>query len=348
MSGVTAEPAPAFAPGLMPIDEVLFARDGALGRVLLNRPRAINALTDEMVASITAQLDAWASDQGIQSVSIEGAGDRGLCAGGDILQVRRAALGEGNPAEYWAREYDLDEAIARYPKTVVAVMDGIVMGGGVGLSGYAGLRLATERSRIAMPETRIGFFPDVGARYLLSRAPGELGTHLALTGITIDGPDAVAVGLADAVVRSAEIPSVLRKVGAGEEALDLGPSLSASALAAQREWIDECYAGDDPATIVGRLAESAVPGAREAAAVIRQRSPLSVAVTLEAIRRARRMGSLREVLDQDLVIGPHLARHGDLVEGVRALLVDRDNAPRWKHASVSDVSRAEVLAAFEP
>lgn len=345
---MTAEPAPDFAPGLIPVGEVLFARDGVLGRVLLNRPRAINALTDDMVASIAAQLDAWVDDPQVESVSIQGAGERGLCAGGDILQVRRAAMGSGTPAESWALEYDLDEAIASYPKTVVAVMDGIVMGGGVGISAHAGLRIATERSRIAMPETKIGFFPDVGALYLLSRAPGEIGTHLALTGSTIDGPGAVAAGLADAVVSSAAVPGLLRKVAAGEQVLDLGPSAGASGLAAQRDWIDQCYPGDDAVAIVRRLENSAVAEAREAAAVIRRRSPLSVAVTLEAIRRARRMDTLREVLDQDLVLGPHLARHGDLVEGVRALLVDRDNAPRWKHASVSDVTRAEVLAAFEP
>lgn len=344
---MTSETIPAYAPGLVATDEVLFARDGVLGRVLLNRPRVINALTDDMVASIRAQLDAWVDDPGIQSVSIEGAGDRGLCAGGDILAVRRAVLGDGDPTVFWAREYDLNEAIADYPKTVVAVMDGIVMGGGVGLSAYASLRLATERSRIAMPETKIGFSPDVGALYLLARAPGQLGTHLALTGTTIDGPDAVAVGLADAVVPSAEVPRLLESLAEGADTLDLGPAVGPSRLVAQRGWIDECYAGDDPAVVLTRLQASPEPEARKAAALLEQRSPLSVAVALETIRRARGMASLREVLDQDLVVGTNLARRGDLVEGVRALLVDRDNAPRWKHESIFDLSRAEVLAMFE-
>jgi enoyl-CoA hydratase len=221
------------------------------------------------------------------------------------------------------------------------------MGGGVGLSAYASLRLATEHSRIAMPETKIGFAPDVGALYLLSRAPGELGTHLALTGTTIDGPDAVAVGLADTVVPSAVVPHLLRSLTEGADTLDLGPAAEPSRLVAQRGWIDECFAGDDPAGVLERLQASAQPEARKAAEVLGQRSPLSVAVALEATRRARAMGSLREVLDQDLVVGTNLARRGDLVEGVRALLVDRDNAPRWKHGSISDVSRAEVLSMFE-
>ena len=338
-----------FEPRRGATDAVLFARHGRLGRIRLNRPRAINALTHPMVAAMLAQLQDWAGDDAVTAVSIEGAGDRGLCAGGDVRAIREAVLTRtGAPLAFWADEYALNAAIHHYPKPYVAFMDGVVMGGGVGISAYGSLRLVTERSRVGMPETAIGFFPDVGALHLLSRAPGELGTHLALTGTPVGGADAVVVGLADALVDSADLPAIRSALaeGAGPEVADALRREGDPQLPGHRAWIDGCYAGDDPVLVLKALHAHASSAAGEAAALLAQRSPLSVAVTLEALRRAAGMTTLEQVLDQDRVLGASLMGSADFVEGVRAVLVDRDHAPRWRHASLEEVSRDEVEDAF--
>ena len=233
-------------------DEVLYARDGHLGRILLNRPRVINVLTDQMVTSVLAQLQDWAVDDAVAAVSIQGAGERGLCAGGDVRALRTAVMaGSADALQFWADEYRMNAAIDSYPKPFVAFMDGVVMGGGVGISAHGSLRLVTERSRVAMPETAIGFSPDVGSLFLLSRAPGEIGTHLAMTGLSIGGADAVGAGLADALIASEDIPGIIARLAAGES-LDagVGSTTVVGDLAAERDWIDSCYAGNDPVTIL--------------------------------------------------------------------------------------------------
>jgi enoyl-CoA hydratase len=330
-------------------DEVLYARQGHLGRILLNRPRVINVLNDVMVSSIMAQLDDWAHDDAVIAVSIQGAGERGLCAGGDVRALRTVVMaGSGEAVRFWAHEYQMNAAIADYPKPFVAFMDGVVMGGGVGLSAHGSLRLVTERSRVAMPETTIGFSPDVGSMFLLSRAPGETGTHLALTGLSIGGADAIGCGLADALISTKDIPGIIARLAAGETVeASVGSSTAAGDLAAARDWIDGCYAGDDAVAIVQALRTHPAAGARHAADVLATRAPLAVSIALEAIRRARRMDTLAQVLEQDLMLGGALADSVDFVEGVRALLVDRDNAPRWQHRSLAEVGRAEVDEVFE-
>jgi len=329
-------------------DDVLYAREGHLGRIMLNRPRVLNVLNDQMVTSIVAQLDDWAHDEAVHAVSIQGAGDRGLCAGGDVKALRAVVMaGLAEPVQFWVDEYRMNAAIADYPKPFVAFMDGIVMGGGVGISAHGSLRLATERSRMAMPETAIGFFPDVGSLFLLSRAPGGTGTHLAMTGLSVGGADAVFCGLADAVIDSQDIPAIISRLAAGEvlEA-DIGATTMTGNLAAERDWIDSCYAGNDAAAILRALRAHASPGAQEAADVLETRAPLAVAASLQAIRRAAGMDTLAEVLEQDRVLGGAFADSPDFVEGVRALLVDRDNAPRWSHASLQEVDPAEVTLMF--
>ena len=333
-------------------DEVLYARDGRLGRILLNRPRVINVLNDDMVASVMAQLQDWAQDSTVAVVSIQGAGERGLCAGGDIRALRTVVMtGSGEAVRFWAHEYRMNAAIGSYPKPFVAFMDGVVMGGGVGISAHGSLRLATERSRVAMPETTIGFSPDVGSLFLLSRAPGEIGTHLAMTGLSIGGADAIYCGLADALISSADIPRVIARLAAGESAdgdgVGVGHTSGVGDLAAARAWIDPCYSGHDAPAILRALRAHPAPGAQHAAAVLATRAPLAVSIALEAVRRASRMDTLAQVLEQDLVLGGALADSVDFVEGVRALLVDRDNAPRWQHRSLSDVDPADVARAFD-
>jgi enoyl-CoA hydratase len=329
-------------------DAVLYARQGHLGRILLNRPRIINVLNDVMVGSILAQLQDWAVDDGVLAVSIQGAGERGLCAGGDVRALRTVVMaGSGDAVRFWAHEYRMNAAIASYPKPFVAFMDGVVMGGGVGLSAHGSLRLVTERARVAMPETTIGFSPDVGSLFLLSRAPGETGTHLAMTGLAVGGADAISLGLADALIDSEDIPAVLDRLAAGES-LDarVGDTTAVGDLAAQRDWIDSCYAGNDARTILRALRAHPAPGAQLAADVLQTRSPMAVCIALEAIRRASRMDTLAQVLEQDLMLGGAMADSADFVEGVRALLVDRDKAPRWQHQSLAEVDPAEVARSF--
>ena len=329
-------------------DEVLYARDGRLGRILLNRPKVINVLTAHMVTSVLAQLEDWAQDDAVVAVSIQGAGERGLCAGADVRAPRSVLMqGSAGAVQFWADEYRMNAAIDGYPKPFVAFMDGIVMGGGVGISAHGSLRLVTERSRVAMPETAIGYFPDVGALFLLSRMPGEIGTHLALTGLAVGGADAVSCGLADALVDSHDIPGLIARLAAGES-LDASVGITSAVgdLAAERDWIDSCYAGNDPGAIVRALRGHPAVGAQHSADVIQTRSPLAVSVALEAIRRAGAMDTLAQVLEQDLMLGKAFASSPDFDEGVRALLVDRDNAPRWSHRSLDEVDPAEVAQLF--
>ncbi|WP_223411427.1 enoyl-CoA hydratase/isomerase family protein [Occultella gossypii] len=329
-------------------DEVLVAVEGSLGRLRLNRPRAINALTPGMIGTLTTLLEGWAVDERITAVALDGAGERGLCSGADVRAIRAGLLdGTGDATGFFRAEYALNALISGYPKPYVALMDGIVMGGGIGLSAHGSLRLVTERTRIAMPETGIGLFPDVGAMFFLSRAPGELGTHLALTGSQASGADAIAVRFADTLVDSGSWPAIVARLASGE-ALDpsVGRTAPAAALPAERGWIDRCYAGDDPVAILDALRRAPEPAAREAGTVLAARSPLSVAVTLAAIRRAAGLGSVPEVLAQDLRIATALMATPDFAEGVRAVLVDKDHQPRWQHASLTEVGRAEVLAMF--
>ena len=331
-----------------PIEELLVARQGSLGRIRLNRPRPINALTPGMIAAIDSQLRAFAADTGITAVALDGAGERGLCSGADVRTIRDWLVsGEGDPAGFWQAEYALNALIAEYPKPYVAFMDGIVMGGGIGLSAHGSLRLVTDRTQVAMPETGIGFFPDVGALYYLSRSPGETGTHLALTGVSVTGADAIAVGLADALIDPADWPELCARLSAGEP-LDtsVGEVAPASGLLAQRDWIDACYAGSDPAAIEAALSMHTDPDARAAAGTLTSRSPLSVAVALAALRRAAEMTSVAQVLDQDLRLGTAFMAGSDFVEGVRAVLVDKDNAPQWQHGSLAEVDRERVRALF--
>ncbi|WP_089774017.1 3-hydroxyisobutyryl-CoA hydrolase [Ruania alba] len=342
--------------GWTPANEhVLVARQGTLGRIRLNRPRAINALTLDMVTAMTAQLRRWAEEGTVRAVALDGAGDRGMCAGGDVRAIRDSLLGSGGveqAVQFWESEYTLDQLIAEAELPVAAFMDGVVMGGGIGLGGHAALRLVTPRTRVAMPETGIGFFPDVGALHPLSRAPGELGTHLALTGASVTGSDAIAVGLADAMIETGTWEDMCAQWATGAPLVQPGEHAlpeQHSDLTAQRPWIDTCFTGDDAATIEARLLARPEPEAQQAAATLGSRCPFSVAVTLAAIRRAAELPAVADVLEQDLRLGTAFMRGDaaeDFIEGVRAVLVDRDHAPRWRHDSLAAIDRSEVLALF--
>lgn len=334
-------------------EPVLFRTTGRAAHIVLNRPRAINALNHEMVRRIDEALRRWERDADVETVVVTGAGERGLCAGGDIRAVHDDARdGDGAAsAAFWRDEYRLNALIARYGKPYVAVMDGIVMGGGVGLSAHGSVRVVTERSRVAMPETGIGFVPDVGGTYLLGRAPGELGTHLALTGAVIGAGDALHCGLADHFVPSGALPLLLDDF-AGMPAREAVSRHARPApegeLAGRREWIDSCYAAGTVEEIVERLLAHGDPAAKEAAETLLAKSPTALKVTLAALRRARRLGSLERVLDQEYRVSCAALGTADLVEGIRAQVVDKDRDPRWSPATLSEVNDADVERFFAP
>lgn len=324
----------------------LIARvEGKLGHLTLNRPQRINALSIPLIAHLQHWLTAWENDPVIELVLVDGAGERGLCAGGDIKALYEGLVGGELTSPFFEDEYALDGHISRYRKPYVALMDGITMGGGVGIASHGSVRVVTERSVVAMPETAIGLFPDVGACYLLARAPGELGTHLALTGTRCDAALAIHAGLADHFLHSERIGELTQELQAGTAALDSFAWDPAPVMDQDFSWVDECYAGDDAQQIVERLASSSHPAANEAADVIRAMSPTSVAVTLEAVRRAASM-TVDEVLAQDLMLVKAFARHPDLVEGIRAQVIDKDRNPHWQPATLAELSRADVLAFF--
>lgn len=331
-------------------DEVLVRRTGRLGHLILNRPKSMNALTRSMVRTMASALDAWETDAGVETVLLTGAGDRGLCAGGDIVGMYHDALAGGEASRlFWRDEYHLNARIGSYPKPYVAFMDGVVLGGGIGVSAHGAARIVTERTRFGMPEVGIGFAPDVGGAFLLSRAPGELGTHLAMTGGMGSGADAIALGFADHYVHSDWLPALataLETTPAAEEIAAVAMTAPESRLAAQRDWIDHCYAGDDAVEIVGRLQDSAVPDAREAASVILTKSPTGVAVALEAVRRAGRLDTLEEALDQDFRVSNRFIENPEMIEGIRAQVIDKDRRPRWAPATIGGVSRSDVEAYF--
>ncbi|MGW0536771.1 enoyl-CoA hydratase/isomerase family protein [Streptomyces sp. NPDC003032] len=331
---------------------VLVRREGRAGHLVLNRPRAINALDHAMVRLMDDALTAWQDDESVATVVLTGAGERGLCAGGDIRSIHddvRAGGGAASAA-FWHDEYRLDARIARYRKPYVAVMDGIVMGGGVGVSAHGSVRVVTERSRVAMPETGIGFVPDVGGTYLLTRTPGELGTHLALTGTAVGAGDAVLCGLADHYVRSErleEFTAALADIEAPEAVRRYADMVPAGELAAHREWIDHCYAADTVEEIVDRLHASGDRHAKEAAETILTKSPTSLKVTLAALRRARELPSLEAVLAQEYRVSCAALGSPDLPEGIRAQVVDKDHRPRWSPAGLEQVTEADVARFFE-
>nr|WP_241965291.1 enoyl-CoA hydratase/isomerase family protein [Microbacterium telephonicum] len=342
----------------MPTPEptVLVTRDGSVGCLTLNRPRAINALDLGMIEQLSAALDAWEHDADIEIVVLDGAGERGLCAGGDVRGLREQILG-GHPEQtsvFFRAEYALNARIAEYPKPVVAFADGVTMGGGIGLAGHAAVRIVTERSKLAMPETRIGLTPDVGGSWLLAHAPGRLGEYLALTGAVMDAADAVYAGLADHVVPADRLGDLHDAFVTRADPhtptelvllFDETPELSR--LAAARPWIDDAFAADTVPEIIARLRARPEPAASATADTLDELSPTSLVVTLAAVRAARELPDLRAALAQEyglvLWFG---ATQPDLLEGIRAQLVDKDRSPRWRPATLAEVPEGTAAAAL--
>ena len=337
-------------------DSILVGGRGGLGHLTLNRPRAINALDLDMIRSLQGVLDRWEYDTDVDVVLLDGAGDRGFCAGGDIRALH-AMVVDGRVDEvhaFFREEYALDHRIATFPKTVVAIADGVCMGGGVGLAGHAAIRIVTERSRLAMPETRIGFTPDVGGSWLLSRAPGRIGEYLALTGGTMDAADALYAGFADHMVPVAHLEALYEALenradpsSPTELVLLFDESPEPSRLVDAREWIDDAFAAADVPGILERLRARPEAEARETADLLSASAPTALAVTLEAVRRARALPSLRAALEQEYGLVLWFAfTQPDLVEGIRAQVVDKDRSPSWTPARLDDLPPERVAEAF--
>lgn len=338
----------------MSTDEVLQERRGQLGLLTLNRPAAMNALNHAMVRILQRALTQWEHDDGVATVLLSGAGERGLCAGGDIVTIYHDAREGGEEsAAFWRDEYILNAAIKHYPKPYVAIMDGVVLGGGVGVSAHANFRVVTERSRIGMPETGIGFVPDVGGTFLLSRAPGELGTHLALTAGSVSGADAIALGLADYFVDSGDLPELtaaLEHDRAEEVLRRYSQTPPPAPVLAEQDWIQRCYDASRVEEILNNLEQEALGGneqAAKAAATISRKSPTALKVTLAALRRAAVLPSLEAVLDQEFRVSLRGLTWPDLAEGIRAQLIDKDRNPQWNPATLAEVTEASVDANFE-
>ncbi|MBM7818404.1 enoyl-CoA hydratase [Cellulosimicrobium cellulans] len=350
--------------------EIIARVDDGVGHLTLDRPRALNALGYAMLGEIADVLEEWRVDPTVRVVLLDGAGDRGLCAGGDVRALH-ASIVAGKQAEarrYFRREYAVDAALAELPVPVVTIMDGITMGGGVGLGAHAPVRVVTERSRVAMPETRIGFTPDVGGSWLLARAPGRLGEMLALGAVTMDAADAIFVGLADHYVPSERLSVLVADLAAlataGVDPLDVEDvrevvrrhALPApvSRLVTRQAAVEAAYAADTVPDIVARLRAAARDGDEQAGAEadeLERLSPTAVTVALAAVRSARDLPDLRAALEQEYgLVSWFVDTQPDLVEGVRAQLVDKDRDPSWRPATLAEVDPrlgAEALA-YEP
>jgi enoyl-CoA hydratase len=333
--------------------EILFDRRGAAGLVTLNRPQALNAVTHSMVCALRAQLNAWADDPAVTRVVITASGERAFSAGGDVralYELGRAGRRD-EMLQFWRDEYPLNAAIKNYRKPYVALIDGIVMGGGVGVSVHGSHRVAGDRFSFAMPEVGIGFFPDVGATWFLPRMPGELGTYCALTGERFDAADAIAAGIVTHRIPSARFPALLEGL-TGTVPVDavlaaFAEPAGAGKIAAKRGTIDRIFAGDTVEGILAALDREGDEWAQKTATTIRAKSPLSLKIALMQVRRGKKW-DFAACMRAEFRIVSRLIEGQDFYEGVRAVIVDKDNAPAWRPASLEEVREAEVERHFAP
>ncbi|WP_270935819.1 enoyl-CoA hydratase/isomerase family protein [Falsiroseomonas oryzae] len=311
---------------------VVARREEAAGTILMNRPRALNALDLPMIEGITAALRDFRDDPAVRLVVLEGAGGRAFCAGGDVRRMRELALaGDAAAIEaFFANEYAMNRAIAEFPKPWVSLIDGVCMGGGIGVSVHGSHRVVTEHALLAMPETAIALFPDVGTSFVLPRLPGALGNWLALTGARLKGAEAVEAGLATHHIPRERLPALRHALLAGDAGVvdRFAEPVAPGTVAAQRPAIDRCFGTDSLPAIRAALQAEGTDWAREQLATLDRMSPTSMAVTLELLRRGRTM-DLASCLAMELALTRRVTRHPDFAEGVRAVLVDKDNAPRW-------------------
>ena len=335
--------------------EILIRREGAAGIVSLNRPQAIHSLTLGMVHAMTAALLEWRDDPAVQAVILDHATGRGFCAGGDIAELRESIVDAGGVAarQFFHDEYQLDHLIKTYPKPFIAFVDGIVMGGGVGISQPARYRVATENTRFAMPETGIGLFPDVGGSWYLAHLPHRIGQFLVLTGARLDGAECLWTGLATDYLPAAALPEAKRRIAETPDEIDailseLSVEPPPARIAANAANIERLFVADTLEEIVAAL--DAEPGgwAAKERAAIAPKAPLSSKVALRQLVEGAAMDDFADILTMEYRIASRLIMRPDFAEGVRALIVDKDNAPKWNPATASDVDDALVDSIFAP
>ncbi len=336
-------------------DDVLTRIDGAVGHISLNRPRALHALTLPMVRAITAALIAWRDDPAVRAVWIDHAAGRGFCAGGDIAFLRDSALNDGGTAgrRFFFEEYRLNHLIFSYPKPVITVMDGITMGGGVGLAGPAAIRVATEATRFAMPETGIGLFPDVGGGWYLSRLAGRLGPYLALTGARLDGAECLWAGIATHYLPSASLAEARAALFADpDQAAPILHRLAvippAPKIAALSPAIDRLFAADRYDDILAALAADGGEWAQATLVLLAAKSPQTCKVALRQLRESRACADFAANMAMEYRIASRVLLRPDFAEGVRAVIVDKDHAPRWNPPTPAAVSEDLIDAIFAP
>ncbi len=345
-------------------EDLLLERRGALGIVTLNRPKALNTLSLAMYRVMDPQLVEWGQDASVRAVIVRGAGDRAFCAGGDVRAIYDArAHPQDRPGDYKAdffrEEYRLIERVHRFPKPYIALMDGIAMGGGMGISVNGSYRIATERSICAMPEVHIGLFPDVGATRYLNRCPGRIGLYLALTGARIKAADMLHVGFATHYTRHERLPDLVEALagigwGAGEDRTQVDAVLARfhedpgdPPLAALRPQIDRCFAGGSVEAILDALAKEGSDWARETRATLERASPLSLKITFRQMKLGERAMDIEQALALEYRMTQHVMAAHDFFEGIRAVLIDKDQKPSWQHRSLAEVRDAEVARYFE-
>jgi enoyl-CoA hydratase len=336
--------------------DLIVRREGSAGIIRLNRPKAINAMTLEMSIGIDKALDQFEVDPAVALVLLEGAGERGLCAGGDIRGLYESSRAGGDLGKrFWRQEYIMNARIARFPKPYVAFMDGLVMGGGVGLSAHGSHRVVTERTKVAMPEVGLGFFPDVGGTWLLSRSPGEVGTYFGLTGQTMNGPDAIYARFADAVVPSGKLAALretLVKLRAGVTSVEVKAAIdgfatgeTAGPVAATQSQIDRWFAHDRMEDIVTALQRDGSELAQSTLKALNEKSPRGMVVALKLLRMARDSSSLEECLVREYRAALEVFASDDFREGVRAAVIDKDRNPRWSPSRIEDVT-PDIVAPY--
>lgn len=344
--------------------EIVSKKRGALGLITLNRPAALNALNLAVLQSLWTILQDWKNDPAIQAVAMIGAGEKAFCAGGDLKHFhgagqayKRGEVPLEHPVSFFGLEYSLNSLIYHYPKPLMALMNGITMGGGYGLAGNSRIRVACETTVFAMPETKIGFFPDVGAMTHLVKAPGHLGRYLAMTGLTLSGADMVRAGLAEYIVEKSSMDSILLEISAikymDQDGLENILQKYSITHSEEKDFVDLIqgtkihFGFTDAGQILHSLKSSTDPWAQTVLAELESRSPLSVLVSLEHYNRAL-AEDFDSIIERDYQLCAHCIQGHDLYEGIRALLIDKDRNPRWEHASIADVPAQKLAGYFVP
>jgi enoyl-CoA hydratase len=335
-------------------DEVIIAVDGEVGRIRLNRPKAIHALTLAMCEGVLAALENWRDADEVKAIILDHAEGRGFCAGGDIRLLADSGAGDGIEARrFFATEYRMNHRLFTYAKPIVAFMDGITMGGGVGISQPVRYRVATENTKFAMPETGIGLFPDVGGGWYLSRLPGRIGQYLALTGHRLDGAETHALALATHYLTAEHVDTAKAQIVANPQAIEavldsLATSPPDARILAHRDAIDRLFASDDLEEVFAALKADGSDWAQQQLATLQTKSPQTMKVSLRLLKEGAAMASFADEMRQEYAVASRVVQRHDFLEGVRAVIVDKDNAPRWSPATPAEALNAVIDQIFEP